>query len=98
MCMNIFSCCKTYSVIHACTRNHVTILKVPLVSRGQLRERGTAFRGGGRVLDYNPLRAEMLAGGISPQGSDLHGLLVLSAVHPFIQREGREERNSIRLC
>ena len=92
----ISSCRKTYSVIPACTGSHVTIPKVPLVSRGQLREQGTASRGGGRVLDY-PLRAEMLAGGISPRGSDLHGLLVLSAVHPFIRREGREERNSIRL-
>lgn len=42
--------------------------------------------------------AGTLAGGISPRGRDLHGLLVLSAPHPFMQREGREERNSIRLC
>lgn len=42
--------------------------------------------------------AGTLARGISPRGRDLHGLLVLSAPHPFMQREGREERNSIRLC
>lgn len=98
MYMNISSCRKTYSIIPAHTSSHITIPKVLLVSRGQLGEQGAGSRGGGRVLDYNLLRAEMLAGGISPRGSDLHGLLVLSAVHPFIQREGREERNSIRLC
>lgn len=95
MCMNTSGC---RSVIPACTSAHVTVLKVPLVSRGRPRERGTASRGGGGCQTITPWRAEMLAGGISPRGSDLHGLLVLSALHPSIQREGREERNSIRLC
>lgn len=44
-----------------------------------------------------PTGAELLAAGISPRGSNLHGLGVLSAVHAF-HREGGEEKNSIWLC